>query len=151
MRGFHNPQTPVTRFALPAHHTTPYQPHYIPWLLSKQIGLRNVYKPGNVIGKTHQGCALAHAPKVLLTAMPRQTSSLELSGGAIVAATLKETWHWQKSQRAREDKRNKLRSKISDWQEEIDQQRSGLISAVEERLSVHVSVRNIFAVQWALA
>jgi len=41
--------------------------------------LRNVYKPGNVIGKTLKE-ALAHAPKVLLTATPLQNSLLELYG-----------------------------------------------------------------------
>lgn len=41
--------------------------------------LRNVYKPGNVIGKTLKE-ALAHSPKVLLTATPLQNSLLELYG-----------------------------------------------------------------------
>ena len=41
--------------------------------------LRNVYKPGNVIGKALKE-ALAHAPKVLLTATPLQNSLLELYG-----------------------------------------------------------------------
>ena len=41
--------------------------------------LRNVYKPSNVIGKTLKE-ALAHAPKVLLTATPLQNSLLELYG-----------------------------------------------------------------------
>ncbi len=41
--------------------------------------LRNVYKPGNVIGKTLKD-ALAHARKVLLTATPLQNSLLELYG-----------------------------------------------------------------------
>ncbi len=41
--------------------------------------LRNVYKPSNVIGKALKD-ALAHAPKVLLTATPLQNSLLELYG-----------------------------------------------------------------------
>ena len=41
--------------------------------------LRNVYKPSNVIGKALKE-ALAHAPKVLLTATPLQNSLLELYG-----------------------------------------------------------------------
>lgn len=70
---------------------------------------------------------------------------------ATVAATLEEKLHWQKRQRELEDKRNQLRRRIFDRQDEIDQQRSGLIAAVEERLSVHSSVRKIFAIHWALA
>src|SRR6185436_11717379 len=41
--------------------------------------LRNVYKPSNVIANTLKG-ALAHAPKLLLTATPLQNSLLELYG-----------------------------------------------------------------------
>ena len=41
--------------------------------------LRNVYKPSNVIGKALKD-ALAHAPKVLLTATPLQNTLLELYG-----------------------------------------------------------------------
>jgi adenine-specific DNA-methyltransferase len=41
--------------------------------------LRNVYKPGNVIANTLKQ-ALAHAPKLLLTATPLQNSLLELFG-----------------------------------------------------------------------
>src|SRR6266581_938919 len=41
--------------------------------------LRNVYKPSNVIANTLKG-ALAHAPKLLLTATPLQNSLLELFG-----------------------------------------------------------------------
>lgn len=69
---------------------------------------------------------------------------------ATVAATLEEKLHRQRRRRELEDKRIPLRRRIVDRQNEIDQQRSGLIAAVEERLSVHPSVRKIFAVQWAL-
>ena len=41
--------------------------------------LRNVYKPSNVIAKTLKS-ALAHVPKLLLTATPLQNSLLELFG-----------------------------------------------------------------------
>jgi hypothetical protein len=64
---------------------------------------------------------------------------------------LEEKLQWQKRQRELEDKRNQLRRRIFDRQDEIDQQRSSLIAAVEERLSVQTSVRKIFAIQWALA
>lgn len=54
----------------------------VPWhlvVLDEAHRLRNVYKPGNVIGKTLKD-ALASAPKVLLTATPLQNSLLELYG-----------------------------------------------------------------------
>ena len=54
----------------------------VPWdlvVMDEAHRLRNVYKPGNVIGKTLKE-ALARAPKVLLTATPLQNSLLELYG-----------------------------------------------------------------------
>ena len=56
--------------------------HRVPWdlvVMDEAHRLRNVYKPGNVIGKALKE-ALAHAPKVLLTATPLQNSLLELYG-----------------------------------------------------------------------
>lgn len=54
----------------------------VPWdlvVMDEAHRLRNVYKPSNVIGKALQD-ALAHAPKVLLTATPLQNTLLELYG-----------------------------------------------------------------------
>jgi len=54
----------------------------IPWdlvVIDEAHRLRNVYKPSNVIANTLKG-ALAHAPKLLLTATPLQNSLLELFG-----------------------------------------------------------------------
>lgn len=54
----------------------------IPWnlaVIDEAHRLRNVYRPGNRIGKTLKG-ALANAPKVLLTATPLQNSLMELYG-----------------------------------------------------------------------
>jgi superfamily II DNA or RNA helicase len=55
----------------------------VPWdlvVLDEAHRLRNVYKPGNVIGRALMG-ALEHVPsKVLLTATPLQNSLLELYG-----------------------------------------------------------------------
>ncbi len=54
----------------------------VPWdlvVMDEAHRLRNVYKPGNVIGKALKE-ALAHAPKVLLTATPLQNTLLELYG-----------------------------------------------------------------------
>lgn len=54
----------------------------VPWdlvVMDEAHRLRNVYKPSNVIGKALKE-ALAHAPKVLLTATPLQNSLLELYG-----------------------------------------------------------------------
>jgi ERCC4-related helicase len=54
----------------------------VPWdlvVIDEAHRLRNVYKPSNVIANTLKG-ALAHAPKLLLTATPLQNSLLELFG-----------------------------------------------------------------------
>jgi len=54
----------------------------IPWdlvVMDEAHRLRNVYKPGNIIANTLKQ-ALAHAPKLLLTATPLQNSLLELFG-----------------------------------------------------------------------
>ena len=56
--------------------------HAIPWdlvVIDEAHRLRNVYKPGNIIASTLKQ-ALAHAPKLLLTATPLQNSLLELFG-----------------------------------------------------------------------
>ena len=69
---------------------------------------------------------------------------------ATVAATLEEKLHWQKRQRELEDKRNQLRRKIFDRQDEIDGQRSELIDALESRLSKQIQNQKVFTVQWEL-
>jgi superfamily II DNA or RNA helicase len=69
---------------------------------------------------------------------------------ASVAATLEEKLHWQKRQRELEDKRNQLRRRIFDRQDEIDSKRSRLIAEVENGLSSEQSRRDVFFVQWEL-
>ena len=69
---------------------------------------------------------------------------------ATVAATLEEKLHWQKRQRELEDKRNQLRRKIFDRQDEIDGQRSELIAALEVSLKRSVEKKNVYVLQWAL-
>ncbi len=53
--------------------------HSVPWdlVVDEAHRLRNVYKPGNIIANTLKQ-ALAHAPKLLLTATPLQNSLLEV-------------------------------------------------------------------------
>ena len=70
---------------------------------------------------------------------------------ATVAATLEEKLHWQKRQRELEDKRNQLRRRIFDRQDEIDAQRSGLIGQLEDRLASTALLKEIFKIQWELA
>src|SRR6266699_2766319 len=56
--------------------------HGLPWdlvVIDEAHRLRNVYKPSNVIANTLKQ-ALAHCPKLLLTATPLQNSLLELFG-----------------------------------------------------------------------
>lgn len=69
---------------------------------------------------------------------------------ATVAATLEEKLHWQKRQRELEDKRNQLRRRIFDRQDEIDGQRNRLIEELETGLSKQVQTNKVFTVQWCL-
>jgi ERCC4-related helicase len=69
---------------------------------------------------------------------------------ATVAATLDEKLHWQKRQRELEDKRNQLRRRIFDRQDEIDGKRSQLIDDLEGRLSSVSTLKGIFRIQWKL-
>lgn len=69
---------------------------------------------------------------------------------ASVAATLEKKLQYQKLQRELEDKRNQLRRKIFDRQDEIDTQRSQLIDELEGRLSRRTTLRDVFVIQWEL-
>ena len=69
---------------------------------------------------------------------------------ASISATLEEKLHWQKCQRELEDKRNQLRRKIFDRQDEIDGQRSRLIDELEAKLSRKMQTTNVFTIQWSL-
>jgi hypothetical protein len=69
---------------------------------------------------------------------------------ASVAATLEEKLHWQKRQRELEDRRNQLRRRIFDRQDEIDGQRNRLIEALEQGLSRTVQSCTVFTIQWSL-
>jgi hypothetical protein len=63
---------------------------------------------------------------------------------------LEEKLQWQKRQRELEDKRNQLRRRIFDRQDEIDLQRSGLIGSLEAKLSSSVEKKTIYSLQWEL-
>ena len=69
---------------------------------------------------------------------------------AAVAATLEEKLHWQKRQRELEDKRNQLRRRIFDRQDEIDGERNRLIEELEAGLSKQVRTAQVFTIQWCL-
>ena len=69
---------------------------------------------------------------------------------ATVAATLEEKLQCQKRQRELEDKRNQLRRKIFDRQDEIDGQRNRLIEALESRLDRKMQTTAVFTIQWSL-
>lgn len=69
---------------------------------------------------------------------------------ASISATLEEKLHWQKRQRELEDKRNQLRRKIFDRQDEIDGQRNKLIEDLEAGLSRQVQTTSIFTLHWEL-
>ena len=74
----------------------------------------------------------------------------EVRRTATVSATLEEKLHWQKRQRELEDKRNQLRRKIFDRQDEIDGQRNSLIEDLEASLSREVVTTKVFIIQWCL-
>ena len=69
---------------------------------------------------------------------------------ALVAATLEEKLHWQKRQRELEDKRNQLRRRIFDRQDDIDDQRNRLIEELEGLMSKQSCTRAVFTIQWEL-
>jgi len=74
----------------------------------------------------------------------------EVRRTAAVSATLEEKLQWQKRQRELEEKRNQLRRKIFDRQDEIDGQRNRLIEELESRLTRQVSTADVFTIQWCL-
>ena len=74
----------------------------------------------------------------------------EVRRTATVSATLEEKLQWQKRQRELEDKRNQLRRKIFDRQDEIDGQRNSLIEDLEASLSREVVTAKVFIIQWCL-
>jgi ERCC4-related helicase len=69
---------------------------------------------------------------------------------AAVAATLEEKLHWQRRQRELEDKRNQLRRRIFDRQDEIDTQRVLLIDELERLMSNKSITRSVFTLKWEL-
>ena len=69
---------------------------------------------------------------------------------ATVAATLEEKLQWQKRQRELEDKRNQLRRRIFDRQDEIDAQRSRLIAELEGLMTKQTRTNFVFTIQWEL-
>ena len=74
----------------------------------------------------------------------------EVRRTAAVSATLEEKLQWQKRQRDLEDKRNQLRRKIFDRQDEIDGQRNRLIEELEAKLSRKMQTTDVFTIQWSL-
>ena len=74
----------------------------------------------------------------------------EVRRTAAVSATLEEKLQWQKRQRELEDKRNQLRRKIFDRQDEIDGQRNRLIEELEAKLNRKMQTTDVFTIQWSL-
>lgn len=74
----------------------------------------------------------------------------EVRRSASVAPTLDEKLHWQKRQRELEERRNNLRRRIFDRQDEIEAQRNRLIDDLESRLQQDVSVQDLWWIEWEL-
>lgn len=69
---------------------------------------------------------------------------------ASAAPTLEEKLVCQKQQRELEGKRSKLRKDLFLRQDEIEEERNGLISQLEDRLQQKVKERELFTVEWEL-
>jgi F0F1-type ATP synthase membrane subunit b/b' len=78
----------------------------------------------------------------------RETQTVRRTAQTVT--TLEEKVHWQKRQRELEDKRNQLRRRIFDRQDEIDAQRSRVIDGLEGLMSKQTYVSFVFAIQWTL-
>ncbi|MUV13362.1 SNF2-related protein [Noviluteimonas gilva] len=69
---------------------------------------------------------------------------------AATSPTLEEKLAHQKHQRELEAKRSKLRRELFARQDEVEEQRNGLISQLEEQLQQQVEERTLFTVEWEL-
>lgn len=67
-----------------------------------------------------------------------------------IAPTLDEKLHWQKRQRELETKRSKSRRELFRRQDDIDEQRNGLITELEDRLQQQVEEKVLFTIEWEL-
>ena len=80
--------------------------------------------------------------------LDRETKDVRRTAAGL--ATLEEKLQRQKRQRELEDKRNQLRRKIFDRQDEIDKQRNTLITEIELGLTANANTTKIFLVAWEL-
>lgn len=74
----------------------------------------------------------------------------EVRRTAATSPTLEEKLAHQKHQRELEAKRSKLRRELFARQDEVEEQRNGLISELEEQLQQQVEERALFTVEWEL-
>lgn len=74
----------------------------------------------------------------------------EVRRTAATSPTLEEKLAHQKHQRELEAKRSKLRRELFARQDEVEEQRNGLISQLEEQLQQQVEERALFTVEWEL-
>ncbi len=74
----------------------------------------------------------------------------EIRRTAATSLRLEEKVHWQRQQRELESKRNQLRRRIFDRQDEIDKQREQLIQELEDALVQENKSALCFAIEWEL-
>jgi len=74
----------------------------------------------------------------------------EVRRTAATSLRLEEKVHWQRQQRELESKRNQLRRRIFDRQDEIDKQREQLIRELEDALVQENKSALCFAIEWEL-
>ncbi|MGQ0766707.1 MAG: SNF2-related protein [Gemmatimonadota bacterium] len=69
---------------------------------------------------------------------------------ALASPTLEEKLAAQKQVKALEGQRNQRRRSLFDAQDEVDRQRDALITAIEGKLSVQVTMERLFTIRWRL-
>jgi ERCC4-related helicase len=74
----------------------------------------------------------------------------EVRSTAATAPTLEEKLSWQKKQRELEGKRSKLRRDLFARQDEVEEQRNGLIAELESQLQQQVEETTLFTIEWEL-
>jgi hypothetical protein len=74
----------------------------------------------------------------------------EVCRSAAVAPTLDEKLHWQKQQRELEDTRSKMRRDLFTRQDEVEAERSDIITQLEQQLRQQFEEKTLFTIEWQL-
>jgi len=130
--------------------------------------LRNVYKNSNKIANAIK-IAVAHAPKLLLTATPLQNTLMELYGLVSViddytfgdlksfksqlarlAPNLPEKLQHEKEKRQLEGKRDEAWREYDGAARDIEKKKDQLIDEIEKKLKQEVTEQELFTIRWKI-